>query len=369
MTGPFSFCDELLSYRHRTVRDLAWSILVPSIVRVRPTYRERADRVARDAWGIDRPLIVSSPDTWFTAPEAIEAYRRCERALRELDADERNRSLLVERIGRPPGGRLGLLHERLVAEWIRIDPLYELLDRDVSVVEEGQTRGQMDLIVRRTGGAVEQWEIAIKFFLQTGPAGRLDRWVGTDLHDRLDRKIAHLASHQLTVAFSAAGRRALAGRESPAPERARALLRGILFFAVDDTGDDGGAGNDNRRLRQPDGWWMRPATFEARSWGGIEQWLVATYEQWFSPIYAAEIGNENQTYSEAGKLVREIRNDLSQRPVLVIGMAGGVEETRGFLFDRRFAIQDPLDTIVEGDERERPGVFPEARVLSGKTVV
>ncbi|CAM2781788.1 hypothetical protein SAMN04490207_0709 [Pseudomonas gessardii] len=172
--------------RHPEVRDLAWVILAPPMLEHTP-------------WPQRHPLAGSD---WVQQPEALEHW------LRQLDQDSH---ALLHWLSLARTRRLGLYYERLWQFAVQHAPGVELLAANLPIRQAGHTLGELDMLLRDRDG-VHHLELAIKLYLgpQEGDGRDTAQWLGPGCHDRLDRKLAHLADHQLPISASAQSRQMLA---------------------------------------------------------------------------------------------------------------------------------------------------------------
>ena len=156
--------------RHPEVRDLAWVILAPPMLSDTP-------------WPQRHPLAGSD---WVQAPERLEHW------LRQLDRDSYD---LLHWLSQARTRRLGLYYERLWQFAVQHAPGIELIAANLPIRREGHTLGELDMLLRDRDG-VHHLELAIKLYLgpQNGDGHDTAQWLGPGCHDRLDRKLAHLAS-------------------------------------------------------------------------------------------------------------------------------------------------------------------------------
>ncbi len=191
--------------RHPEVRDLAWVMLAPPML-------------AQTPWPQRHPLAGSD---WVQAPHQLEAW------LRQLDQDS---SALQQWLSLARTRRLGLYYERLWQFAVQQAPGVELLAANLPIRRAGHTLGELDMLLRDRDG-VHHLELAIKLYLgpQDGNGQDATQWLGPGCHDRLDRKLAHLAEHQLPISARAESREALAALDIQAFD-AHLWLGGYLLY-------------------------------------------------------------------------------------------------------------------------------------------
>ena len=172
--------------RHPHVRDLAWVILAPPMLATTP-------------WPQRHPLAGSD---WVSDPERLEQW------LRQLDHDS---SGLLHWLSQARTRRLGLYYERLWQFAVQHAPGIELIAANLPIRRQGHTLGELDMLLRDRDG-VHHLELAIKLYLgpQSGDGRDPAQWLGPGCHDRLDRKLAHLAEHQLPISARPESREVLA---------------------------------------------------------------------------------------------------------------------------------------------------------------
>lgn len=194
----------LLRLHHPAVRDLAWTLLSPPLLREAPAQQRH-------------PLVASR---WWASPGLLADW---------LLRQETDPSRLLDWLARGSNRRLGLYYERLWQFALAHAPDIELMAANLPVRVNGHTLGELDLVLRDPAG-LQHCELAVKFYLclaNTDPS-RHDSWVGPGGCDRLDIKLDRLLRHQLQLTGSDAGRATL--RELSAhPPQPSLWLGGYLF--------------------------------------------------------------------------------------------------------------------------------------------
>jgi len=200
---------------HPLVRDLAWVLLVPDLIRM-----PWPGRPGRDILGL-------ADD---------------ERAARWLDTLEAWPQPLERCIGKALKGRMGLYHERLWQFLLAWAPGTELLAHNLRILEDKRTLGELDLLYREEDSeTIVHLEVAIKFYLGLtegpGDAESQARWIGPGGADSLAGKREHLHRHQLRLAEHPAAREAIVARlgesrvgaDRPLRLTPRVAIPGVLF--------------------------------------------------------------------------------------------------------------------------------------------
>ena len=203
---PFLDLTDLLPrLRQPVVRDLAWTLLSPPLLE-------------HSEWPQRHPLAGSG---WARQPGRLADWL--------LRLDEQPGPLL-EWLARGPLRRLGLYYERLWQFALQAAPGVLLLACNLPIRLGGRTLGELDLLLRDDDG-VHHLELAVKLYLgpRQGDGRDAAQWLGPGSEDRLDRKLDHLARHQLPLSSSRHGKLALADLR-PDEVQAEFWLGGYLFY-------------------------------------------------------------------------------------------------------------------------------------------
>ena len=183
------------------VRDLAWLLSSPPLLRAQPPAGELAD------------MFETADEAAATAAWLLELDR---------DASGLRQAIAATRIV-----RLGRYAECLLGYFLQCGPAARLVAANVALRLAGRTIGECDFLVETASGRRLHWELAVKCYLHAGSdRGELADYVGPNLQDRFDLKLAHLLGHQLPLS----AREEFAALGHAGPWRAQMLIKGWLFY-------------------------------------------------------------------------------------------------------------------------------------------
>ncbi|WP_316919675.1 DUF1853 family protein [Pseudomonas sp. zfem002] len=313
--NPFASLDALPRHlRQPAVRDLAWTLLSPPLL-------------ANAPWPQRHPLSASA---WVDDPQRLQHW------LLHLEQEP---APLLDWLARSASRRLGLYYERLWQFALQQAPGVELLAANLPIRQGGHTLGELDMVLRDREG-VHHLELAIKFYLGPDHGDGLDpaHWLGPGCHDRLDRKLAHLAEHQLPISGRAESREALAGLGLQRVE-AHLWLGGYLFYPWP-AHADAPRGVYPGHLR---GRWLHRrdcSAFHASSTGG--RWQLLPRQTWLGParVSASEVWTEQQLHTWLAALDPQAQAQLMVR--LQPGEDGDWHEV-----ERAFLVADHWPQLAE----------------------
>lgn len=204
---------------HVVEQDLHWLLNSPSVVSNTGMLRHWLD----DAFGTR---------AWASIAPLLHNARACS------DMNDWLTELGWEAIRPPKTQRLGDYFEWLVSIWLALDPRFEVMGKNVpirsTVMQSGKgithTHGELDVLMREVAtGKVIHLEMAVKFYLGLDDTRLLSRWYGPSLHDRLDKKLAHMRWHQMGMAFTPEGE-AVLGKQGIAVDEVWGMVKGRLFL-------------------------------------------------------------------------------------------------------------------------------------------
>lgn len=134
--------------------------------------------------------------------------------------------------------RLGRRFESLLTALFEQSECVKLLGHGIVVKDQKQTIGELDYLIQLPDHVLHL-EVAIKFYAGIGKA--TDRtntaaWIGPSCQDRLDLKINHLKTHQLTMSQTTLGRQSIADEGLAYPTASLGLIFGYLIDPWSDPG-------------------------------------------------------------------------------------------------------------------------------------
>ena len=104
----------------------------------------------------------------------------------------------------PKDRRLGHLVEKVVSGGIKASPHFEMIAENIQLIEEKQTIGELDFLIRdKVTGEVIHLELAYKFYLYDPTISELEieNWIGPNRNDSLIEKLNKLKEKQFPLLF------------------------------------------------------------------------------------------------------------------------------------------------------------------------
>jgi hypothetical protein len=247
--------DTLLDTLHDSaVRDLTWLLLSADLLRPQPPVGTLANP-------FDTPQEAQATIDW----------------LRALDAapEPLHRELAATRIT-----RLGRYAERLLGWFLQHGPAARLVAAGVPLRRAGVTLGECDFLVQTRQGARLHWELAVKCYLHAGgghaqSSARLSDYVGPNLKDRFDLKLAHVLNHQLPLS----AREEFASVGYAGPWTPQMFIKGWLFYRHGETLLDP-VEVDPAHGR---GWWVTRGDWQAFAAAQAQKWRTLPRLEWLAP--------------------------------------------------------------------------------------
>lgn len=217
----------------------------------------RADIEQIATWLINSSPLLQAESSWLSADLGHAVPSQANFADLDLHRDQ----------------RLGRRFEHLIMALIQTLPDYQLISRNLVISDATRTLGELDAIVfNRRLQEFEHWEITLKFYLGVSS----QHWPGPDPRDNLQRKLAHLCTHQFPMDQHPQAQRALSQLGVPRIDQRRLFSRGCLYYPADHSLD----APSGAHPAHPRGvWWHADALPPAWLWQPIpkQQWLCPSY--------------------------------------------------------------------------------------------
>ncbi|CAB3747827.1 DUF1853 family protein [Paraburkholderia humisilvae] len=231
------------------VRDLAWLLFSPDLLRAQPPAGVRAE-------------------PFESADEAVAMVDW-------LVAQDAHPVALHQHIAAAQVTRLGRYAECLLAWCLRYGPGARLVAANVALRRGGLTLGECDFLVHTQTRRRLHWELAVKCYLHAGDGrAQLADYVAPNLQDRFDVKLHRLLDHQLPLS----ARAEFAALGHSGPWEAQMFVKGWLFYR------DGGRPPEPPALdpAHARGWWTTRAEWPAFAAAQGHAWAVLPRLQWLS---------------------------------------------------------------------------------------
>jgi len=173
-----SYFEPWLQFNHPMVRQLAFTIASPNLLRHLP-----------QSLAIQHGFQFHPDQTWE------QHFQNYLPRLKQLDESPEP---LLQFMSRLKSTRLGLRFENLLWFWLQEDQYhcYQLLGHSIQKIDGARTLGELDFLVfNKKTQQVEHWEVALKYYLGEGELN-LEQWIGLNREDTLSKKLYHFTDKQ-----------------------------------------------------------------------------------------------------------------------------------------------------------------------------
>lgn len=275
-----------LQFQHAAVRQLAFTIASPNILRELPKQLT-----------VVHAFELHNDQFWQ------KQYQRYEPRLQQLD---QNPDELLQFLAQLKSTRLGLRFEYLMWFWLQ-DSLFhdfELIGHSIQIIDAKNTLGELDFLVwNKSTTQIEHWEVALKFYLAEGLLD-LPQWYGLNRSDTLNRKLNHFSQKQFQ--FKSA--------QGHAIHRRYAVLKGQLYIPLVE---------NMTQVPHSLPHWMNPAR-RMGHWGNQvltgyyrlerQEWICAQHVQsspnatwWYNGLYRNQVTQHDYMFRQAEYLKCSVR--------------------------------------------------------------
>lgn len=124
-----------------------------------------------------------------------------------------NPATLLAHLAKAKSHFLGSYFESLFSYAIQELSSLTIVFEHEQITEAGKTLGEVDILVKTPQGQFYQFELAIKFYLQTrvtAENNEIEHWLGPNKHDSFQQKYQRAQEHQLKILTTLAGQTLLA---------------------------------------------------------------------------------------------------------------------------------------------------------------
>ena len=255
----FSLDEVLSSLNHRSVRDLAWVIGTPSILSQDLSEELPADDFYMKMLNMGLPILAT------------------------LD---KNPKPLDDFLARSKSKRLGLRFERFWQFWLHACKGWSVVASDYQMSNSSRTIGAFDLLIQeQEKQGLSHWELAVKFYLNTGAGSRMSDWHGPNKVDRLDKKINRMMEHQLKLSRYPSVKQQLVEKNWNI-KRTKAIVKGRLFW--------NSRGNKHQLPNWANpyadrGFWCTATEFESIQQRDQLEWFFLEKDFWLSPVLGDDL--------------------------------------------------------------------------------
>ncbi|MBT6176245.1 MAG: DUF1853 family protein [Deltaproteobacteria bacterium] len=291
-------------FKHPRVRDLAWVIASPVMLR-----GDIADRPS------------------FSGQACDDAFLKALPKLEELDADPNPLLSYLEKL---PGHRVGRYFEALTNYWLRNLTTFDVVTNNLQLRRGKQTLGEIDFLFR-DGEQLVHWEAAVKYYLQLKPGCEDHEFIGPNTADNLASKLGRLFEKQLPRSTPENLALALGPLNGTDCIRRQAFVKGWLFYHCSETSPGELPGHLNSNHLK--GFWIRHGEDELPKNPNEGLWALLTKPYWLAPLITHDQGallTRRQL-----ELLLESHFSTRESPLLVAQLqrndSGYEEISRGFV--------------------------------------
>ncbi|TBR45031.1 DUF1853 family protein [Marinomonas agarivorans] len=154
----------------------------------------------------------------------------------ELTKLEQNHTTLLTHLQQSKSHFWGCYFESLFSYAIQHLSSLDIVFEHQQIIRDGKTLGEVDMLVQTPQGQLHQFELAIKFYLQTVASKSQDntyRWLGPNKNDSFDKKYHRANEHQLQMLATDAGQALLHKHACSSEVTSHLLMFGYLYQHID----------------------------------------------------------------------------------------------------------------------------------------
>lgn len=255
--------NELLIFKNKKVRDLAWVLKSPSLFLLEKDMNENQ--------------IYNPDQNWFN--EQHDHY------LTHLKFLDKHPEILEVFLSHYPIQRLGFYFEALWLYWGKTNSQYRILHHNFNIDSEGKTLGSLDFILKNLENSkIIHLEVCVKFYL-----AYQNKWYGPQQKDRLDLKFEHLKNHQIPLGQSKLTQTILSSHNLQI-EDSWFISKGMLFHHSQNN-------QDHLNPNHLKSWWLTTDGF-LKKYEENSEWKILPKANWLSVNQSHEVKSSLKTPSE-----------------------------------------------------------------------
>lgn len=282
------------SFRHRVVRDLAWSLLTPPLFEAIPDF---------------------SPD-WFKQDLVDDGVWSW------LELIDKQPEMLNDHLKQQRSSRLGIYFEQLLSFYFEHYPRFTLLAKNLQVNNDERTLGEFDFIILdQADDRTKHIEAAVKFYLghqyyqgkikNNYPLHNWHNWVGPNQKDSLAIKMRHLQERQLPLSQTRYGQTALSSLGiTDKRVESRLFIKGRFYHCGISGIDSPSFSNQNLS----DNHWLETKTFFSTISviGSEKKYCILPRNFWLSELTKTDLSSSELEVISADNLQKKIECELEQ---------------------------------------------------------
>ncbi len=257
---------------------------------------------------------------WYDADWYTSLWRDSLTWLQTVDAQPQALQALLDN---SRDRRLGHYFETLWAYYFMNSPRFSLLARNVQIMQDSRTLGELDFVVRdHVADKTLHIEMAVKFYLGLGDTRQQANWLGPGKKDRLDAKMRSLLQRQSVIATTQAAVERLAAMGVQV-DACAVIVKGRLFYPADNAAQSAPPPLDSypQHLR---GRWLRWRDF------------VCEPGKWYAPLLrsgwlAGQRRSEAAGFKEKDVMKRMLDSGAWRLPLMLLVFVDEQEVERLFV--------------------------------------